>query len=351
MNVIKKSLPLFLAIALTGCNATPPSASDKTGNFKYDPKGKIEFVFTELDAEKQKDGYPAFCFNKYAVSTCDHPYDRPKYSDYYGLKGYLIDSNSGSEVIFENGTKAYLTSKLSREIKDKERRFKIYGDNIYLKGEFGLTSIELYNEKKNFKQEPLFKGSSIKITDIEHGTFNDFLILSNGEKIKSDSLSNIREVARTLKYKKGIDEILTKITIGKDEFEENYFLKTSKEENESYLRFYIGLNEKQSWLRLKIKYHASNWLFVNKIKTLADGKRWESSQLDFKRDNEAGEIWEWIDIPVTKNDKIYTTIKNGLNSKNFTIRFVGDKYHDDLSVNNKKENKEIIKLFELINQP
>ncbi len=63
---------------------------------------------------------------------------------------------------------------------------------------------------------------------------------------------------------------------------------------------YLGERDGNVWMRLKITYRADDWLFIDRIYTVADGHRW-NRRIDFDdvdRDVDRGGIYEWIDLPV-----------------------------------------------------
>ena len=103
-------------------------------------------------------------------------------------------------------------------------------------------------------------------------------------------------------------------------------------------------------LRLKIQFTDDNWLFIKKYQIFIDGTKYsiEPEYDEIKRDNGNGNIWEWLDISVGKDEfEILTAISYG---KDVKIRYVSDKYHKDktLSIEEKKAIKNILDIYSKI---
>lgn len=81
-------------------------------------------------------------------------------------------------------------------------------------------------------------------------------------------------------------------------------------------------------LRLKLQYYGNDWLFVHSITVKADDKVYDLGELEFKRENSSGSVWEWIDVPVTD----YEMLKHWMTAKRVVVRFNGDKYYDDFTL-------------------
>lgn len=81
-------------------------------------------------------------------------------------------------------------------------------------------------------------------------------------------------------------------------------------------------------LRLRIQYYDDDWLFVRSLTIKADDRTYEMPQLDFKRDNASGSIWEWMDEPV----KDHQMVKQIMSAKRVIIRFNGNTYYSDFTL-------------------
>lgn len=98
-------------------------------------------------------------------------------------------------------------------------------------------------------------------------------------------------------------------------------------QNQNAFYLYIGKNDTgDSWMRLRIQYAASNWLFVESVTIVADDFRYDSGAVRFERGNR-DTIWEWYDGPFRETELVL--IDRIIHSKKAVIRFVGRQYHMD----------------------
>lgn len=112
---------------------------------------------------------------------------------------------------------------------------------------------------------------------------------------------------------------------------------------------YVGQRNNRYWLRFKTGFHKSNWIFFEKILINADGNRFEipfDEYKDKKTEVSSG-VYEWVDIFVS--DFLLIKLKEITEAKSVTVRFEGDKYHEDYTVSNsqKERLKQIIEFYEL----
>ena len=93
-----------------------------------------------------------------------------------------------------------------------------------------------------------------------------------------------------------------------------------RNQNGTYL--YFSANN----LRFVFQYHRDNWLFINSCQFLIDGKVFEFTPNEVKRDNDESGITEWFDenINYSNNDLIEALA----NAKSAKVKLVGDKYVD-----------------------
>lgn len=97
--------------------------------------------------------------------------------------------------------------------------------------------------------------------------------------------------------------------------------------------FYIDQDEKKSNLfRLRIQYKSDDWLFFDKVIVLINNKRFEF-QGNVKRDNSSSTVVEWIDVEVSK-ETLEFIVDNKKRGKEVNIRFVGENYVQDFTLNN-----------------
>lgn len=345
-NYIISILTLLLMV---GCQTTQvrqatfepstPSTQTNKAAFVYAPNGKEQFVFHEKAASLQKYGYDKFCGSTKTFAC----FNKLSYQKYVGMKGYFdtdqpVKSDfSGYEfypVILENGEKYYFVSN------------KKYG------GKYGssspIISLEEYAKLRSFKPEPLIPGSSIQLVGnkISYGT--KYYNLNNGKQVSEKNLGLIREVCSRFKNKPEMAELLLNMKIDKDEVDYRFFISPIGDILRSEAKLYIGFNEKNQWLRFKVKYYGDDWLFVSSYKVAADDYRWQSPKMDFERDHSSGSVWEWIDVSANKQE--IAVAKALASAQKATIRFQGNQYYSDkhLQDDQKDAIRKILKLFSLM---
>ncbi|MFN4155634.1 MAG: hypothetical protein ACK4HF_13345 [Paracoccaceae bacterium] len=109
---------------------------------------------------------------------------------------------------------------------------------------------------------------------------------------------------------------------------------------------YIGTNERQKpWLRMRVQYAASDWLFVENVVAWVDGVKYPFISGPFDRDNNST-IWEWRDV--SPDDHQLFVLKNLAEGKEAILRFEGMQYKRDatLSAGDKKAILETLSAFE-----
>ncbi len=113
---------------------------------------------------------------------------------------------------------------------------------------------------------------------------------------------------------------------------------------------YLGRNDSSVWLRLIYNYTGSDWVFFEKVIVVADGQKFEKSfdYSDIVRDNEAYSVWEYVDDTVSASDeKMLWAIAN---SKETLVRFQGDDYMHDFTVNatDKQAIREVMTAYDAL---
>lgn len=312
----------------------------KEPSFVYSPSGKEEFVLNKKADSLQKYGFDKFCPNTKSFACYSN---RLSYDKYVGMKGYFetdkpVKTNySGYKfypVVFENGDTFYFVSN------------KKYG------GKYGssspIISLKQYEEVQSFSAEPLIPGSPIQLvsTDVSYGSKS--YKLSNGNSLSDKNLKLIREVCSKFGNKPEMADLLLNMNIKKDEVDYRFFITPKGKALRSEAELYIGFNDKDEWLRFKIKYYGDDWLFVSSYKIAGDDYRWQSPKVSFARDHSSGSVWEWSDVPAS--EKYIEVAKALANSAKSTIRFQGNQYYSDkqLQDDQKEGIKNILKLFQLM---
>lgn len=95
---------------------------------------------------------------------------------------------------------------------------------------------------------------------------------------------------------------------------------------------YLGEQGDSVWLRFVCNYTDDDWVFFKKIIFACDDQRFSKvfSYYDIVRDNDSGEVWEYIDMEANANEiEILEAIAS---SQKTVIRFQGDDYYNDFTV-------------------
>ncbi|PWW81845.1 hypothetical protein CR164_08485 [Prosthecochloris marina] len=115
---------------------------------------------------------------------------------------------------------------------------------------------------------------------------------------------------------------------------------------------YIGKEKDGApWLRLKIRYVADEWLFIEKYIIKADDHVYEITESrygEIETDHGGGKIWEWLDRYVGPHE--YSIIKAVADAKDAKIRFVGGQYDKDrvITTREKQALKNILNAYEAL---
>ncbi len=113
---------------------------------------------------------------------------------------------------------------------------------------------------------------------------------------------------------------------------------------------YLGIQNNKVWLRLVCDYTADDWVFFKKIIFSVDGKNTTKSfnYFDVTRDNEYGDVWEYVDIDVGNYE--IALLESIANSNRTIIRFQGDNYYHDFTVSeaDKAAIRQMLNVFQLL---
>lgn len=118
----------------------------------------------------------------------------------------------------------------------------------------------------------------------------------------------------------------------------------------SFVLPYIGVSGDDIWLRMVCNYTADDWVFFKKITFSVDGKNFYKSfnYNDVVRDNDGGDIWEYVDIEVGETE--IEILKAIANSNETIVRFEGDEYYRDITIaaEDKKGIVEALTVYEML---
>lgn len=120
---------------------------------------------------------------------------------------------------------------------------------------------------------------------------------------------------------------------------------TGEKNDKAYFHpyFYLKENEtKSDYFRARIQYKSNDWLFLERVFLLIDGKKYEFKG-EVKRDNTSSTVLEWMDVKIN-TDLLEEIIQHHKNGGNISFRLVGDSYESDYILNN-WQIKGIINIF------
>ena len=111
---------------------------------------------------------------------------------------------------------------------------------------------------------------------------------------------------------------------------------------------YIGMDDNGNiWMRVVYNFTDDDWVFFKKITVAADDERYYRSfkYFDIVRDNDGGQVWEYIDTDGASDVTMLWAI---VNSKETIVRFEGDDYSHDFTVreSDKQAIKEALLVYE-----
>lgn len=133
-----------------------------------------------------------------------------------------------------------------------------------------------------------------------------------------------------------LEKIISHFNIKKDEFDTKgwaWFIPKSapRYKSQDGIYLYFGVRGIENGpLRLVVQYSDEDWLFIEKLQFLINGKVYDYLPRNIHRDNDY-EIWEWFDDALTLADK--DMIKALSEAKSAKIKFIGREYYDIRFIN------------------
>lgn len=169
-------------------------------------------------------------------------------------------------------------------------------------------------------------------------------------------LSRLEELEGKLAEQKkaAADAALAKMTAEVDEVRGMTFYYSKAwpyyADTRSYVLPYIGTSKDNTWLRLAYHYTGEDWVFFTDVTVSVDGENYYRtfSYYDVERDNQYGNVWEWIDVEPDDSD--VEMLRAVAASEKTIVRFQGDTYWSDLVVTaeDKAAINEILDTFEMM---
>jgi hypothetical protein len=287
--------------------------SDNAESFIILPKAKI----------LQKYGIDNFCrdTSTYGCPLISH-------RKYAGMRGYFIsmepvkqiDDFEFRPVVLENGEKFFFVS--SRSL-----------------GVYGAGRIENLAATKKLRQQVGSKvapNSAITIASMEGSSYGYSYKLSNGAVLSTDQYQFAARLSSRMSDDSKRDEFFRAVAAGfvinHDKIEDIYFINPGLD-FESPLRVYVGIKGANAWLRMKIFYTNSDWIFATSYLIVAGERRYESPSAPFQRGHNGGTVWEWRDE--SPNAAQISVLRAVSSASEVTMRFKG-KYNFDRSLTAKE---------------
>lgn len=201
-----------------------------------------------------------------------------------------------------------------------------------------IIAIFIYNSKK--------KGNtSAKYTDslaVDTTTLRDSVKAKVPEETGQQRANKetLKELSSIVVDVKTFKKLYRNARKHKDQFASETYIydKTSPDYvnmNGNFLYISADFKEDYYILRFKNQYFGNDWLFINQMIFNSDGENSTYSDMEFKRDNGDGSVWEWIDqdvpdVMISKMIKIAT-------AKKVSLKYNGDKYYKVISITPKKQ--------------
>jgi hypothetical protein len=186
----------------------------------------------------------------------------------------------------------------------------------------------------------------INLTIAEEKNLKDLTAAKALAVAETLKVENEKKLQSTLKnFEKKVDEI-SDVTFYTHKKAPKYI------NSRSVLSPYIVIYDGAIFLKLQNIYVADDWLFIEKYLIKADEEKFEITpdNSDVRRDNSAGDIWEWVEKSVTPEDE--TIIRAISKSKKAVIRYYGQQYYKDRVISQSEKDiiKETLLAYDLLNK-
>lgn len=118
----------------------------------------------------------------------------------------------------------------------------------------------------------------------------------------------------------------------------------------SFVLPYLGKQGDDVWLRLVCNYTSGDWVFFEKITYAVDDERYYDtfSYYDVTRDNEGGDVWEYVDLDVGASElEMLNAIAD---SERTIVRFEGDDYYRDVTISQSDKDaiRQVLTVYEAL---
>lgn len=232
---------------------------------------------------------------------------------------------------------------------------------ILLMGAIGLSVFAFGQEKPDLKQiyslaDILKKSNNSKQRDsiiVEMKKVRDNL--GDFDKTLANTFINVSQqlvdAKKTGVRAKSISDLskadLKGFVVDEDKFKHTTFITNRWGMNNPAVLPYIAINEGNVYLRIKTQYYGSNWIFMDRVQFIIDGKDY-SYQISEPDRNviSASDLKESSDdIATDKQIEILNAIVGS--KSNVSVRLSGQRYRDtNIDSGTKKKIKETLDLYE-----
>lgn len=179
--------------------------------------------------------------------------------------------------------------------------------------------------------------------------------LSSADQAKVSNAGDLNAAAQKLKELKqqAAESLLAGMSVENDEVRNMsfYYPKGYPQyvDTRCYVLPYIGRDKNSVWLRLMCDYTGGDWVFFEKITFAVDDDRYVKlfSYRDVVRDNQYGNVWEYVDV----EGEEYVDILNQIaDSTKTVIRFEGDDHYFDFTVkdSDKQAIRQVLTAYEAL---
>lgn len=160
------------------------------------------------------------------------------------------------------------------------------------------------------------------------------------ETVENNKQKEVEDFKKTVQVDstkiKELDKFFTSET---DEFDPNALVWHKPKSAPKYTNrngiycYFQSNNGMPSNLRLRMQYHADDWLFIQKVQFSIDGNAFEFIPRDTETDSgNGGRIWEWFDEGMGKSN---TELLNALaNAKSAKMKLIGRQYYKVKTITN-----------------
>jgi|GEM_PF-6567462 len=161
----------------------------------------------------------------------------------------------------------------------------------------------------------------------------------------TSQLKNLREA----QLDKDIANAVSKFNVSTDKVSGRTIYKSPAEPYYADTRCFVlpqlVVLEEEGFVGMRLTFHYTNdsWLFFDKVTIYVDGEKYyvNFDYGEVNRDNDSGDIWEWAVIIPTFAQK--EMLQNIADSSETIVRFHGDPYYDDFTMND--SDKQAIRDF------